>query len=105
MKKMYLIGGVKVVDVGVVIKAIDMQPTEDVVPRAELERALRENRALSAFKDYFDDLYGQGLEIAKWHQNGDTEPFDSFYDSALDEYEAAFLSEGRKDEISKATDS
>ena len=89
-------------DVGMMIEDA---PTADVVPRAELERALRENRALSAFKDYFDDLYGQGLEIAKWHQNGDTEPFDSFYDSALDEYEAAFLSEGRKDEISKATDS
>lgn len=87
------------------LKWLEAQPTADVVPRAELERALRENRALSAFKDYFDDLYGQGLEIAKWHQNGDTEPFDSFYDSALDEYEAAFLSEGRKDEISKATDS
>ena len=35
-------------------------------------------------KEYFDELYGQGLEVANWHQNGATEPFDSFYDSALD---------------------
>lgn len=98
MKKMHLIGGVKGVDVGAVIKALDMQPTADVVPRAELERLLKEIRALSAFKDYFSDLYGQGLEIAKWHLNGDTEPFDSFYDSALDEYDAAFLSERINDE-------
>ena len=36
------------------------------------------------FKEYFDELYGQGLEIANWHQNGDLEPFDNFYDSAID---------------------
>lgn len=37
------------------------------------------------FKEYFDSLYGQGLEIANWHMNGDLEPFDNFYDSALEE--------------------
>lgn len=36
------------------------------------------------FKEYFDKLYGQGLEVANWHLNGDLEPFDSFYDSAID---------------------
>ena len=36
------------------------------------------------FKDYFDDLYGKGLEIANWHLNGELEPFDSFYESAND---------------------
>ena len=36
------------------------------------------------FKKYFDALYGEGLEIANWHKNGDLEPFDSFYESALD---------------------
>ena len=36
------------------------------------------------FKDYFDDLYGQGLEIANWNLNGDLEPFDNFYDAALE---------------------
>ena len=80
------------------LKWLEAQPTADVVPRAELERLLKEIRALSAFKDYFSDLYGQGLEIAKWHLNGDTEPFDSFYDAALDEYDAAFLSERINDE-------
>ena len=36
------------------------------------------------FKEYFDGLYGQGLEIANWHQNGELEPFDNFYENALD---------------------
>ncbi|MBQ3326523.1 MAG: hypothetical protein IJG86_01895 [Clostridia bacterium] len=39
---------------------------------------------LEGFKEYFDDLHGQGLEISNWHMNG-TEPFDSFYESALEE--------------------
>ena len=42
-------------------------------------------KALSEFKAYFDDLYGKGLEVANWHMNGATEPFDSFYDSAIEE--------------------
>lgn len=36
------------------------------------------------FKKYFDELYGAGLEVAYWHQNGDLEPFDTFYESALE---------------------
>lgn len=39
------------------------------------------------FKAYFDALYGRGLEIANWHQNGETEPFDHFYDSAVSQRE------------------
>ena len=46
--------------------------------KAEIER-------LTAFKSYFDELYGKGLDIANWHKNGDLEPFDSFYNSALEE--------------------
>lgn len=37
------------------------------------------------FKQYFDELYGCGLEIANWHLNGDLEPLDNFIDSALDQ--------------------
>lgn len=44
-------------------------------------------KALDAFKSYFDGLYGQGLDVANYHLNGATEPFDSFYDSAMEEYE------------------
>ena len=36
------------------------------------------------FKKYFDELYGEGLEVTNWHKNGDLEPFDSFYESALE---------------------
>ena len=39
---------------------------------------------LKRFKEYFDDLYGQGLEIANWHQNGSLELFDNFYESAIE---------------------
>lgn len=35
------------------------------------------------FKKYFDELYGEGLEVANWHLNGDLEPFDNFYENAL----------------------
>ena len=37
---------------------------------------------LMKFKQYFRELYGEGLEVVNWHLNGDTEPFDNFYDSA-----------------------
>lgn len=40
---------------------------------------------LKAFKAYFDDMYGKGLEVANWHLNGDLEPFDNFYENAIDE--------------------
>lgn len=46
--------------------------------KAEIER-------LTAFKSYFDELYGKGLDVANWHENGDLEPFDNFYDDAVKE--------------------
>ena len=52
------------------------------------EEVCAERDKLEKFKKYFDDLYGQGLEIANWHYNGDLEPFDNFYESALDEMES-----------------
>ena len=36
------------------------------------------------FKEYFDDLYGKGLEVENWHMNGETIPFDDFYESACE---------------------
>ena len=36
------------------------------------------------FKEYFDDLYGKGLEVENWHMNGKTIPFDDFYESACE---------------------
>lgn len=41
-------------------------------------------KSLKSFKEYFDDLYGTGLEIANWHLNGESEPFDGFYISATE---------------------
>jgi len=45
----------------------------------ELERELA---GLREFKEYFDELYGTGLEIAGYHLNGDLQPFDYFYEEA-----------------------
>lgn len=63
----------------------------DVVPKSEVERLEKEIKALLAFKDYFSDLYGHGLEVANWHENGALEPFDNFYDSAEEEYERSLI--------------
>ena len=46
--------------------------------QAEIER-------LKAFKSYFDELYGKGIDVANWHLNSELEPFDNFYESALQE--------------------
>jgi len=68
---------------------------------AEIERLQSENTRLKAevnqykeFKNYFDSLYGQGLEVANWHLNGSLEPFDNFFDSAVDEMECGRKLEG-----------
>lgn len=46
--------------------------------QAEIER-------LKAFKSYFDELYGKGLDVANWHLNSELELFDNFYESVLQE--------------------
>jgi hypothetical protein len=67
---------------------------QDEVNRAEIMRnrtlkIIEEQQAeidrLKRFKAYFDDLYGDGLEVANWHLNGKLEPFDNFYESAIAE--------------------
>ena len=67
---------------------------QDEVKRAEIMRnrtlkIVEEQQAeidrLKRFKAYFDDLCGDGLEVANWHLNGKLEPFDNFYESAIEE--------------------
>ena len=48
-------------------------------PREVFEMAIEALR----FKSYFDELYGIGLEVANWHQNGDLISFDGFYEAAM----------------------
>jgi len=50
----------------------------------DYEMIVKELNKYKKFKKYFDDLCGQGLEIANWHLNGDTEPYESFYDRAIE---------------------
>lgn len=74
------------------MKPMVMQLTNEIMDNAEKKFLAATNaltieiKALRAFKDYFDNLYGQGLEVANFHLNGDLEPFDNFYDSAIAEY-------------------
>lgn len=48
----------------------------------EMENTAKEYRA---FKEFFDALYGRGLTVGNYHLNGALEPFDNFYDKAVDE--------------------
>ena len=50
-----------------------------------IKTVLLELKDYKSFKQYWDELYGKGLEISNWHENGEPEPFDNFYDSALEE--------------------
>lgn len=48
----------------------------------DMENTAKEYRA---FKEFFDALYGHNLTVENWHLNGVLEPFDNFYDKAVDE--------------------
>ena len=52
--------------------------------KVEYRADMDENEALRQFRECFDGLYGTGLDVANWHMNGDFEPFDTFYESALE---------------------
>ena len=87
---------------------IDELPRADVVPKSKYDLAVaereanvkgfteqvealsREIKALRAFKEYWDELYGQGLTVAGWHENGAYEDFDNFYDCAEMEYDKQY---------------
>ncbi len=56
-----------------------------VIQKGLIDHQQAEIERLKTFKSYFDELYGKGLEVANWHENGDLEPFDDFYDSAIRE--------------------
>ena len=41
-----------------------------------------EMEQLQEFYDYLANMHGNGLEVANYHLNGTTEPFDTFFDEA-----------------------
>ena len=59
-------------------RSLSKQEYQFLLEQAELAQKL------ARFKEYFDELYGDGLEIAYWHENGDLELFDNFYDAAIE---------------------
>lgn len=64
-----------------------------------IEEQRRELAALKAFKSYFEDFYGTGLEVANWHENGSLEPFDAFFENAAAEYEEKQISRPTRAEL------
>lgn len=66
-------------------ESLDMaiQALEEIQQYREIG-TVEDLRKAKRFKEYFDELYGIGLEVANWHKNGTTESFDNFYDAAID---------------------
>ena len=74
------------VNVNEIYEHIETETLSDWV-NAWQEAALSALRPVSRervekFKEYFDDLYGKGLEVYGWHLNGEPKPFDDFYEDA-----------------------
>ncbi len=61
---------------------------EDAKMKCDYAKVCGERDKLLKFKQYFDSLYGENLEVANWHLNGELEPFDNFYEDALNCMEA-----------------
>lgn len=64
-------------------RAVAVKALQDVQEYHKLG-TVEECKESVRFKKYFDELYGQGLEVMNFHKNGDTEPFDAFYEDALE---------------------
>lgn len=41
------------------------------------------SKLLSSYKELEDTMYGQGLTVNNWHQNGDVESVDNFFDENI----------------------
>lgn len=52
--------------------------------KEELNTCREDKSKYKSFFDYFSGLYGQGLEVANWHLNGELESFDNFFDSSVE---------------------
>ena len=74
-----------------------MEYIEEMLKNGELREDTRElletilialrpvsREPLEKFKEYFDDLYGKGLEVYGWHMNGEAKSFDDFYEDACE---------------------
>ena|SRR6185437_15316013 len=69
------------------IEAYKDMPNHDEIEIKALQESIKnqiekEVAPYEAFYVYFKELYGQGLQVANWHQNGELEPFDSFFEEA-----------------------
>lgn len=69
------------------VEGYSEMPNHDAIETKALQESIKKQIEFAvspykAFYDYFFELYGQGLEIANWHQNGELEPFDVLFESA-----------------------
>lgn len=86
------------------IESYSEMPNHDEIETKALQENIKKRiedavAPYKAFYDYFNELYGKGLEVANWHQNGDLEPFDEFFMSAEQEMENEISTIERKKEI------
>ena len=52
-----------------------------------IQAVFEHREKLRSYQSYFNGLYGEGLAVANWHENGELEPLDNFIDSAEKEME------------------
>jgi hypothetical protein len=58
-----------------------LKDTNELIKYQEIG-TIEEFKQAMNFKKYFMELYGEGLEVANWHKNGDLEPLVNFIDEA-----------------------
>ena len=79
-------------------------PADVPLIAAAKETAKERDRLRAVLKEICDELYGQGFKVDGWHQNGDLEPLDSWFDDngwceAIDNTEPDNQPKGEDDAI------
>jgi len=74
------------------IEAYKDMPNHDEIEIKALQESIKKQiddavAPYKSFYNHFKSLYGQGLEVTNWHLNGDLEPYDSFFDLAVEDTE------------------
>ena len=68
-------------------REIERLETESMQRQHEAECLAVMYERAKKYRDYWDSLYAQGLEVVGWHLSGAPEPFDSFWESAEEIWE------------------
>lgn len=90
-----LLGVMHSVDKWLEGEELEQDPVKRAIAMREKTLCIVENlqnevECLRAYKEYFQGLYGTGLTVMGWHQNGEPIDFDDFCYSAEAEYATKF---------------